>query len=59
MTNQTGVRTCVGVNIFYSGIKFTEKDWVHLKVQHYPLLPVLGEIMAEPVWIVQCIVEEL
>ena len=27
----------VGLNIFNSGIKFTEKDWVMLEVQHYPL----------------------
>ena len=26
----------VGLNIFYSGIKYTEKDWVQLKVLHYP-----------------------
>ena len=27
----------LGLNIFYSGIKDTEKDWVRLKVQHHPL----------------------
>ena len=26
-----------GLNIFYSGIKNTEKDWVRLKVRYYPL----------------------
>ena len=25
-----------GLNISYSGIKYTEKDWVRLKVWHYP-----------------------
>ena len=25
------------LNIFYSGIEYTEKDWVRLKVRHYPL----------------------
>ena len=29
--------TCVGLNIFYSGIRYTGKDWVRLKVQHYTL----------------------
>ena len=24
------------LNIFYSGIEYTEKDWVRLKVRHYP-----------------------
>ena len=38
-----------GLNIFYSGIKYTEKDWVRHKVQHYPLqcsilLPVVKKI---------------
>ena len=28
----------LGLNIFYSGIKYTEKDWVRHKVRHYPLL---------------------
>ena len=27
----------VGLNIFYSVIKYTEKELVWLKVQHYPL----------------------
>ena len=27
----------VGLNIFYSGIKYTEKDWVRHKVRHYAL----------------------
>ena len=27
----------VSLNIFYSGIEYTEKDWVQPKVQHYPL----------------------
>ena len=27
----------LGLNILYSGIKFTLKDWVRLNVQHYPL----------------------
>ena len=27
----------IGFNIFYSGIKYTEKDWVRHKVRHYPL----------------------
>ena len=27
----------IGLNIFYSGRKYTEKDWVRLKVRHYPL----------------------
>ena len=26
-----------GLNIFYSGRKYTEKDWVQLKMRHYPL----------------------
>ena len=26
-----------GLNIFYSGIKYTEKDWMPLEVRHYPL----------------------
>ena len=26
-----------GLNIFYSGAEYTEKDWVRLKVRHYPL----------------------
>ena len=26
-----------GLNIFYSGRKYTEKDWVRLKKRHYPL----------------------
>ena len=34
----------LGLNIFHSGIKYTEKDWVQLKVQHYPLYPYI------PVW---------
>ena len=25
-----------GLNIFYSGIKYTENDWVRLKVRRYP-----------------------
>ena len=24
------------LNIFYSGIEYTKKYWVHLKVRHYP-----------------------
>ena len=28
----------VGLNLFYSGINYTEKDWVRHKVRHYPLL---------------------
>ena len=32
------VYKCVlGLNIFYSCRKYTEKDWVRLKMQHYPL----------------------
>ena len=27
----------VGLNIFYSARKYTEKDWVRHKVRHYPL----------------------
>ena len=27
----------LGLNIFYSGIKYTEKDWVRLKVRYNPL----------------------
>ena len=27
-----------GLNIFYSGRTYTEKDWVRFKVRHYPLL---------------------
>ena len=27
----------IGLNIFLSGIKCTEKDWMRLKVQRYPL----------------------
>ena len=27
----------LGLNIFYSGRAYTEKDWARLKVQHYPL----------------------
>ena len=27
----------VSLNIFYSGIKYAEKDWVRLKAWHYPL----------------------
>ena len=26
-----------GLNLFYSGIKYTVKDWVQLRVQHYPI----------------------
>ena len=26
-----------GLNIFYSGIEYADKDWVRLKVRHYPL----------------------
>ena len=29
------------LNIFYSGIEYAEKDWVQLKVQHYPLQALL------------------
>ena len=31
------VRISFVLNIFYSGRKYTEKDWVQLKVRHYPL----------------------
>ena len=27
----------LGLNIFYSDIKYTEKVWVRLKVRHHPL----------------------
>ena len=27
----------ISLNIFYAGIKYIEKDWVRLKVRHYPL----------------------
>ena len=27
----------VGLNILYPGIKYTEKDWVQLRIQQYPL----------------------
>ena len=32
-----GWNSCVGLNIFYSGIEYTEKNWVWLKVRHYPI----------------------
>ena len=25
------------LNVFYSGIEYTEKDWMRFKVRHYPL----------------------
>ena len=34
---QFGKIRCVSLNIFHSGIEYTENDWVRLKVQHYPL----------------------
>ena len=34
----------IGLNIYYSGIKYTEKDCVRLKVRHNPLLKVEEEI---------------
>ena len=34
----------LGLNIFYSGIKYTEKDWVRHKMQHYPLQKVKAEV---------------
>ena len=31
-------RIVLGLNIFYSDIKYTEKDWVRHEVRHYPLV---------------------
>ena len=31
------IESKVGINIIYSGIVYTEKDWVQLKVRHYPI----------------------
>ena len=34
----------VGLNLFCSGIKYTEKDLVRRKVRHYPLMSVITYI---------------
>ena len=33
----TCIKHTLALYIFYSGIKYTEKVWLQLKVQHYPL----------------------
>ena len=35
-----------GLNIFYSCRKYTETDWVRLKMRHYPLLQMLRLLRA-------------
>ena len=30
-------KSYIGLNLFYSGIKYTEQGCVRLKVRHYPL----------------------
>ena len=40
--------TCMvffGVNVFYSGIMYTEKDWVRIKVRHYPIQLILQWVL--------------
>ena len=32
------INACTGLNIFYSGIEYTEKEWMRFKVRYYPLL---------------------
>ena len=39
-TVQRQILVGVGLNIFNSGIKYTEKDWVRHKARHYPLVGV-------------------
>ena len=41
----------IGLNIIYSGIKYTEKDWARLKGRHYPLqIAIPHEWMCEHIY---------